>query len=169
MVNRRLVHFLESNNLLSNEQYDFRQGRSTLDHLVRLETWILEGIAMKEHVVAVCFDLEKAYDTTQRYGILRDLHSMGLRGNLPTFISKFLEDRLFKVRIGSTYSDSFDLEYGVPQGSVLSVTLFGVKINRITQCVVGGVESSLFVDDFCTYARSKSMRSAEGKLQFDSE
>jgi hypothetical protein len=28
----------------------------------------------------VFFDLEKAYDTTWKYGILRDLHDMGLRG-----------------------------------------------------------------------------------------
>ena len=124
---------------------------------------------MKEHVVAVFFDLEKAYDTTWRYGILCDLHSMGLRGNLPVFISKFLEDRTFRVRLGSTYSDSFDLENGVPQGSVLSVTLFGVKIKSITQCVVGGVESSLFVYDFCICARSKSMRSAEKKAPVNSE
>ena len=41
---------------------------------------------LKRNVVAVCFDLEKAYDTTWRYGILKDIHKPGLRGRLPTFI-----------------------------------------------------------------------------------
>src|SRR5262249_35741311 len=131
MVNRRLVYYLESNGLLANIQCGFRQGRSTTDHLVRLETWIREGIAKREHVVAVFFDLEKAYDTTWRYGILRDLHRMGLRGNLPIFVSKFLAHRVFRVRVGATLSDTFELENGVPQGSILSVTLFGIKINGI--------------------------------------
>ncbi|GFO23029.1 LINE-1 retrotransposable element orf2 protein [Plakobranchus ocellatus] len=40
MVNDRLVHVLESRNLLSNVQCGFRKDQSTLDHLVRLETFI---------------------------------------------------------------------------------------------------------------------------------
>jgi len=40
-------------------------------------------------MVAVYFDLEKAYDTTWKYGIMRDLHEAGLRGRLPFFISNF--------------------------------------------------------------------------------
>ena len=39
-------------------------------------------------------------------------------------------------------------EMGVPQGSILSVTLFSVKINSITQCLKPGVDCSLYVDDF---------------------
>ena len=29
------------------------------------------------------FDLEKAYDTTRKHGIMRDLYNMDLRGRLP--------------------------------------------------------------------------------------
>ena len=63
MINARLVWFRESNGLLSNIQCGFRQGRSTLDHLVRFETFI-RTITKKEHAVSIFFDLEKAYDTT---------------------------------------------------------------------------------------------------------
>ncbi|OOY58142.1 hypothetical protein BOW02_12445 [Solemya velum gill symbiont] len=38
IINDRLVWFLESNNLLTNLQCGFRQGRRTIDHLVRLES-----------------------------------------------------------------------------------------------------------------------------------
>ena len=40
MINAHLVWFLEFNGLLSNIQYGLRQGRNTLDHLVRFETFI---------------------------------------------------------------------------------------------------------------------------------
>ncbi|GFO13577.1 RNA-directed DNA polymerase from mobile element jockey [Plakobranchus ocellatus] len=40
MVNDRLVQVLESRNLLSKLQCCFRKDHSTLDHLVRLETFI---------------------------------------------------------------------------------------------------------------------------------
>ena len=36
-------------------------------------------------MVSVFFDLEKAYGTTWKYGIMKDLHGMDLRGRLPPF------------------------------------------------------------------------------------
>ena len=165
MVNDRLVYYLESNGLISEFQSGFRKQRSTVDQLVRLETWIREGLINRQHVVAIFFDLEKAYDTTWKYGILSDLFKAGLRGYLPTFVSKFLENRQFRVRIGSTLSNYFDQEMGVPQGSILSVTLFGLKINSIVDCVNHGTQCSLFVDDFLACSRSKQMRSIERQLQ----
>ncbi|XP_063436487.1 uncharacterized protein LOC134717918 [Mytilus trossulus] len=120
MVNDRLVWFLESNGLLANIQCGFRQDRSTLDHLVRFESFVRNGFAKNEHVVSVFFDLEKAYDTAWKYGILKDLFDMGLKGNMPNFISNFLSNRQFNVRVNSTMSDLYDQEMGVPQGSILS-------------------------------------------------
>ena len=73
IINARLVWFLESIGLLSNIQCGFHHGRSTLDHLVRFETFIQNAFAKKEHAVSNFFDLEKAYDTTWKYGILKDL------------------------------------------------------------------------------------------------
>ena len=72
MINLRLTWFLESNNLLSNLQTGVRAKRSTIDQIVRIETLIREAFIIKEHLVALLFDLEKAYDTTWPYGILKD-------------------------------------------------------------------------------------------------
>ena len=126
MINNRLTWFLESNDLLTEFQCGFRNKRGTIDHLVRLETFIRDAFIKKEHLTAVFFDLEKAYDTTWKHGIIRDLHELGLKGRLPNFIINFLSNRHFKVRVGSTLSDLQDQEEGVPQGSILSVTLFSI-------------------------------------------
>ena len=56
--------------------------------------------AKKEHVLAIFFDLEKAYDTTWKHGKLFDLYDLDFRGHLPTFIDGFLSHRLFQVRAG---------------------------------------------------------------------
>ena len=79
MINARLVWFLEKNKLISKYQSGFRRGRSTTDQLIRLESLIRDGCIRGDHVVSVFFDLEKAYDTTWKHGILRDLFSIGLR------------------------------------------------------------------------------------------
>ena len=164
MINTRLIWYLESNNLISPVQSGFRSERSTNDSLIRLETFIRDAfIKKKEHVVAVFFDLEKAYDTTWRYGILRDLHDLGLKGRLPVFIKSFYADRSMQVRVGSILSDQFEQAQGVPQGSILSTTLFNVKINNIVNCLDPKTEGSLYV--FCICYRSKSMRTIERHLQ----
>ena len=73
----------------------------------------------KQHLVAIFFDLEKAYETTWGYGIMNDLHNMRLKGRLPNFIKAFLSDRKFRVRISSTLSNIQNQEKGVPRGVYL--------------------------------------------------
>ena len=87
MINRRLVWYLESHKLLTNVQRGFRSKRSTVNHLVRFETFCREAFIHNQDLVSVFFDLEKAYDTVWKYGIMKDLHGFGLRGRLPNFSS----------------------------------------------------------------------------------
>ena len=70
---------------------------------------------------------------------------MGLRGNLPIIIGNFLIDRTFQSHLGTILSDVFDQEEGVPQGAILSTTLFNVKINNIVKQVDPGVECSMWM------------------------
>ena len=107
--------------------------------------------------------MEKAYDTTWRYGILHDLHELGLKDRLPVFIKKFPYGSLYAGR--STLSDKFEQAQGVPQGSILSTTLFNIKINNIVNCLDPKTECSLYVDDLYICYRSKSMRTIEIHLQ----
>ena len=167
MVNERLVWYLEKNGLLAKQQCGYRANRSTVDHLIRLETFIRDAFIQNQHLVALLFfDLQKAYDTTWKHGILKDLHDMGLRGNLPIFIGNFLSDRTFQVHLGTILSDKiFHQEEGVPQGAILSTTLFNVKINNIVKQVDPGFECSLYVDDFVIMYKSFTIDVVQSKLQ----
>ena len=101
MVNSRLTWYLESHMVITEYQSGFRRRRSTVDNLVTLETSIRDAFVGRKHLVSIFFDLEKAYDTTWKHGILFDLYNTGLRGRLPMFICDFLTDRYFKVRVGN--------------------------------------------------------------------
>ena len=152
LVNYRFMWVLESKNLLSPLQYGFRKARSTLDPLVKLETFIRSSFACRRSVLAVFFDLEKAYDTTWKHNILLTLQSFGISGNMGVFLTAFLADRSFLVRVQNSVSDPFPQYEGVPQGCVLSTTLFLIAINGIVESLPPGVRSSLYVDDFAIYA-----------------
>ena len=52
-------------------------------------TFIREAFIKKENLVTIFFDLEKAYDTTWKYGIMKNIHDIGLKGRLPLFIQNF--------------------------------------------------------------------------------
>ena len=97
MINHRFVWYLESHKLFTNVQCGFSSRCSMVDHLVRFETFSREAFIHNQRLVSVFFYLEKAYDTTWKYGIMKDLHGFCLRGCLPTFINNFLKDRSFKV------------------------------------------------------------------------
>ena len=53
----------------------------------------------------------------------------------------------------------------VPQGSILSVTLFGLRINSIVKNLTAGTECALYVDDFVICYRSLMLPAAERQLQ----
>ena len=72
MINTRLVWFFEKNNILT-------KGQTTTDQLIKLEAFIRDSFLKGNHVVSVFFDLEKAYDTVWKYGVIRDLHKVGLK------------------------------------------------------------------------------------------
>ncbi|GBN29027.1 putative RNA-directed DNA polymerase from transposon X-element [Araneus ventricosus] len=165
MVSARLMHALERSKWFVPSQSGFRRRRNTIDNLLKLETAIREAFVRKKHLVSIFFDIEKAYDRTWRYGILKDLSDIGLKGNLPLFIKNFLQTRIFQIRIGNILSDNFNQQEGVPQGSVLSVLLFIIKINGIVSKLPPYVNSTLFVDGIQIHCAGDDMGFIQRQLQ----
>ena len=99
--------------------------------------------------------------------MMRELHDLGLRGRLPMFIKNFLFERTFRVRVGSTFSDSQHQEEGVLQGNILSVTLFSIKINNIVKCLTPSIDCALYVADFVICYRAIHMNIVERQLQLN--
>ncbi|GBM84021.1 putative RNA-directed DNA polymerase from transposon X-element, partial [Araneus ventricosus] len=165
MVNARLIYELEKQGCIPPLQSGFRKGRSTVDNLVLLETQIRNAFVKRNHLVSIFFDIEKAYDRAWRYGILSTLFNFGFRGNLPIFLKNFLSYRTFRVRMGNFYSHHFIQTEGVPQGSVLSVTLFIIHLSQILNCLPPYVHGSLYVDDLQISCQGSNMNMIERQLQ----
>lgn len=110
------LHFLEEHHLLNTYQCGLHSQPSTQDNLVHLETTVREAFVNRQFYLAVFFDLEKAYDTTWRFGILSDLSGLGVRGRMLGFIQSYIVERIFRVRLGNTLSKPYMQENGVPQG-----------------------------------------------------
>lgn len=170
ILNRRLRWFLDSKNLLDLVQTGFREGMSTIDNLVSLEDEIHKVFLRNEYLLTIFFDLAKAYDTCWRYLIMKELHKAGMRGKLPILIEDFMSDRKFQVKLCGKLSRQYDQDMGVPQGSVLSVTLFLIGINTVKNILNEFIKVSIYVDDIrasipVTYADwGRSTRRMQGFL-----
>ena len=165
LINTRLIWLLEDRNLLSPSQCGFRPGRSTQDQLLALSTQIQESFSLHSHLLAVFFYCSKAFDRTWHFKILNQLHSWGIRGNLPTLLRSFLSSRFFHTRVNGICSTPKILQNEVPQGSVLSPTLFCIAINDLPSILQPPIRSALFADDLAISVRCRTVELGQSLLQ----
>ena len=67
--------------------------------------------------------------------------------------------------MGEVFSEVKQQEMGVPQGSVLSVMLFNIKIINIVKNMNSRTNCSLYVDDFLICYRARNINHIERQLQ----
>lgn len=80
-------------------------------------------------------------------GQLIKLNQMGIRGRMYQWIRAFLSERTLRVRIDGELSESFRVENGTPQGSIVSPLLFVIMIDQIFKDVQGLDGVALFADN----------------------
>ena len=85
---------------------------------------------------------------------------------LVRYIIQFLSGRESFVRINDEGSETFAIECGLPQGSVLAPTLFAIYINDIPLALEKSKSYSvLFADDLgALFIRTNSWKALENKI-----
>lgn len=141
----RIEKHLETVRLIPHEQFGFQKGHSTSHQIVRMVKEVKRNFQQGKSSGLILLDVEKAYDSVWQEAIL---HKM-LLGNFPMSILKimrsFLKDRSFQVAVNGCTSDQMSVPFGVPQGSVLSPTLYNIFSADIVK--VNGVQYYFFADD----------------------
>ncbi|CAF4754797.1 unnamed protein product [Pieris macdunnoughi] len=131
IVNKRLLSFLETQSLISYNQFGFRKQRSTADAVSNLTEHISEKLDMGQVCIGVFLDLAKAFDTVSRCILLRRMKLLGVRGVALQWFASYLKDRQQRVSLRGYTSHKKYVRFGVPQGSALAPTLFLIYINDL--------------------------------------
>ncbi|XP_060873971.1 uncharacterized protein LOC132947738 [Metopolophium dirhodum] len=147
------------------EQCGFRKNKGTYNCLSKIHTEIQNTYSENQYLGMISLDLMKAYDTTWKPHILTSLSKVLSQNQMFNFIINFLKTRTFQVRINQSLSKVFEQANGIPQGSTISVTLFLIAINNITQNISYPIKSTLYADDFNIYCRSQNLATVQCRLQ----
>ncbi len=131
LIKARLYSHLENNNLIVTQQSGFRNERGAADNLFTFTQKIAEKLATGNEAVGIFFDISKAFDRVWHKGLVSKMISMNIPLYLVRYIIQFLSGRESFVRINDEGSETFAIECGLPQGSVLAPTLFAIYINDI--------------------------------------
>jgi len=146
LVNKRLLDFLETNNVLYEHQYGFRKQYSTKLSLINLINDVIKSIDTGSITPAIFIDFQKAFDTIDHAILCGKLKHYGIRGLPLQWFESYLTDRFQFVSYGGVSSSRQMTTCGVPQGSVLGPTLFLIYINDLSRSTTF-FNFRLFADD----------------------
>ena len=92
-------------------------------------------------------DFKSAFETMPHDLLISVLPSMGIGGKISRWISEFLRDRSFRVRVRDALSRRASASTGCPQGTLLGSVLILMFIDGLRAIVGCPVEYFVFADD----------------------
>ncbi len=156
LIYKRLIKYINDNNILVNNQFGFRQGYSTCMALLLLQDKLTNAIDNGEYAIGLFLNLSKAFDTIDHKILADKLKFYGIRGVVLKWFESYLSNRKQFVSFNGTISEEMTIMCSVPQGSILGPLLFLLYINDLALTCDKRM-AVLFADDTNLFITGKNL------------
>ena len=129
-------------------QFGFMPGKGMIDAVFILRR-LQEEYLDKEETLYMCFiDLEKAFDRVPRKVLEWAMRKRGIPEAMVRAVMSLYKGAKTRVRVGLELSEKFEVKVGVDQESLLSLLIFAIAVDVVTESVRNGLMSEmLYADD----------------------
>lgn len=143
----------ENGEVLPDEQHGFRPFHSTTSQLHRVMKEFRLNFSRKDTTGVLLFDIEKAFDRIWHYGLIYKMIQLNYPKYIIHSVFSFVSDRKFRVALNSHLSCERSIPAGVPQGAVLSPSLYNIytsDVPTLENCV-----TAFYADDTAILSASE--------------
>ena len=135
IVSKKMLLFIDRNNIFYKNQYGFIAKSSTVHAYIHNYNFLTSGFQKNNKIASIFLDLKKAFDTVNHDILFKKLEYYGLRSKSMTLLKSYLSNRCQVTKLGENTSSKLNINIGVPQGSILGQILFILYINDIHKCL----------------------------------
>ena len=168
VMNDQLVTFLEEHSLIPHQQHGFRANRGVDSMLTCMLAKVAQAQDKNLKIGITAWDYTAAFDTVSTEAL--ELKLWWADELAKKLVKSYMHKRVQKVKWNNAFSDVLELQYGVPQGSVLAPLLFIILTQDLAESVTARLDPSIsagvsqYADDTNGYAASKCWEDTEAAL-----
>lgn len=158
----KLYPVLEQDKIIPAHQFGFRQEHGTIEQVHRIVNEIKSALDERKYCSAVFLDVAQAFDKVWHTGLIAKIKLL-LPKPFHGILENYLTNRMFYVKVEDTETGLYDINAGVPQGSVLGPILYLLYTSDLPTCT--NVTTSTFADDTAILVSNKNPQTASRVLQ----
>lgn len=132
IIDNRIMHFVEKNQIISEAQFGYRELLSAIKLADEITKQRIENSGLDE--VTLQLDVKGAFDSVTHLAVIKSLVESKLPGNLIKIISNYLTGRKVTIKFDEA-SFTKDMDRGVPQGSCVGPHLYILATNAMLKMV----------------------------------
>ena len=162
LIFNEMFRFFLDNKLISTKQSCFKPGDSYINQLLSITREIYKSFDDELEVRSVFSDISKAFDKVWHEGLFFKLEQNDISGDLLNILWDFLRNRKQRVVLNGQVSTRTIVNARVPQGSTLSLLLFLIYVNDLSDNLSSNVKS--FADNTSLFSVIHDINVSAGEL-----